>query len=116
MQQSKTVSASQIKNNFGALVSEVRNGRYPEILVENRGEPIVAIVSISELEAIKEFREQEKRKKALALLREARTKVQARINGTLTDKEADQLANRFSREFIEDLAKEGKVKFEPDSE
>src|SRR5579859_7259054 len=111
-QQTKTLPASQVKNSFGAVVSQVRSGQYTAIIVENHGEPMVAIVAIGELQAMKEFREQEKRKKALAMLRQAREEVQARIKGKLTKKEADEIADRFSRELVEDLEKEGKVRFE----
>lgn len=112
IQQSKTLPASQVQNNFGAIAKQVRDGEYKEIIVENRGEPIVAIVDMEELQAMREFREQERRKKALELLREARDEVQARLSNKLTDKEAMKIADRFSHELVEDLAKEGRVKFE----
>lgn len=112
MPTAKTISASQVKNNFGTIVSQVQKGEYPEVIVENRGQPIVAIIPIEELEAIKELRERERQKEALARLRSVRARVQARIKGKLTDKEADDMANRFSRELVEDLEKEGKIKFE----
>ncbi len=109
---SKTVSASQVQNNFGAIVNEVRRGKVKEVIVENRGEPVAAIVDMEELQAMRKFREQEKRKQALKLLREARKEVQARLTKKLTDEEAMEIADRFSRELIEDLATSGKVKFE----
>jgi prevent-host-death family protein len=109
---SKTASASQVQNNFGAIVNQVRRGEVTEVIVENRGEPVAAIVDMEELQAMREFREQEKRKKALQQLREVRAEIQARAKEKLTDKEAMALADRFSRELIDDLAKEGKVTFE----
>lgn len=112
IQQSKTLSASTVQNNFGAIAKQVRDGEYKEIIVENRGEPIVAIVDMEELQAMREFREQERRKKALELLREARDEVQARLSNKLTNKEIMKIADRFSHELVEDLAKEGRVKFE----
>ena len=110
--QTKTLPASEVKNNFGAIVNQVRSGNYIEVIVENRGEPVAAIVSVGELQAVRKIRERERQKDALALLRKSRAQVQARVKGRLTDKEADELANRFSREFVEDLEKEGKIKFE----
>lgn len=112
MQTAKTIPASQVKNNFGAIVNQVKSGEYPEVIVENRGEPMVAIVSIEDLKAMREFKEKEKRKRALDMLREARIEVQARIKGKLTSQEANKIANRFSKEFVKDLEKEGKIKFE----
>src|SRR5688572_29829469 len=111
-QQSKTLPASQVKNSFGAIVHDVQSGKYTEVIVENHGEPVVAIVPVKELESMKAFKEQEKRKQALNLLREARKEVQARLTKKLTDEEAMEVADRFSRELIENLAKAGKVKFE----
>ncbi len=110
--QTKTLPASQVKNSFGSIVSQVRSGEYKAVIVENRGEPMVAIVPVGELQAMRVFEEQEKQKKALAMLRQAREEVQARIKGKLTKQEADEIANRFSRELVEDLEKEGKVRFE----
>ncbi len=113
--QSKTLSASQVKNSFGTLVGQVYTGKYQEIIVENHGEPLVAIVSIKDLKEMKELKEQEKRKEALASLRAVRARVQARVKGKLTGQEAESIANRFSREFVEDLEKEGKITFEKNS-
>jgi prevent-host-death family protein len=112
IQQTKKLPASLVQNNFGAIIRQVRRGEVKEVIVENRGEPVAAIVDVEELQAMRAFREQEKRKKALQLLREARTEVQARLTKKLTDEEAMAIADRFSRELIEDLAKAGKVKFE----
>jgi len=112
LQQTKTLSASLVQNNFGAIAKQIRDGDYKEIIVENRGKPIVAIVDIGELQAIKGFREQARQKEALNKLRALRTKIQARTKNKLTDEEAMKLANQFSHELIEDLAKTGKVKFE----
>ncbi|KKS73654.1 hypothetical protein A3J20_01210 [Candidatus Gottesmanbacteria bacterium RIFCSPLOWO2_02_FULL_42_29] len=112
MQSSKTIPASQVKNNFGSIVSQVSRGKYPEVIVENRGEPVVAIVSIEDLKVLKETRERARQKEALARLRQVRTRVQVRVKGKLIEQEADDIANRFSRELVEDLEKEGKIKFE----
>ena len=64
------------------------------------------------LYAMREFKNRERQKEALAKLRSIRVRVQARIKGKLTDKKAEEAANRFSREFMEDLEKEGKIKFD----
>ena len=111
-QQTKTLPASTVQNNFGAIVKQVRQGKYKEIIVENRGEPIVAIVDMEELQAMREFREQEKRKEALQELRALRDKIQTRNKGQLTDEEVDEIADRFGRDIVDDLEKEGKVRFE----
>src|SRR5208282_2452697 len=106
-QQTKTLPASEVKNNFGAIASQVKKGEYKEVIVENHGEPIVAIIGIEELEEMKEFRERERQKNALGKLRALRTRIQTRIKGKLTEEEADEIAARFSRELIDDLGKTG---------
>jgi hypothetical protein len=106
------VSATTFMRNFGAIASKVRKGTYPEVIVENRGEPIVAIVRIEELQAVRAFRDKKKSDAALALLRQARDDVQARLGKKLTDSEALQRADRVSRELVKDMAKRGKAKFE----
>ena len=110
--QSKTLPASLVKNSFGAIVNQVHQGRVSEVIVENHGEPIVAIIPIKDLKIMKEFKQKQKQKDALARLRNLRSNIQARIKGKLNDREAEIIAHRFSREFVEDLEKEGKIKFE----
>jgi prevent-host-death family protein len=110
----KTVPASQVKNSFGAIVNEVQSGKVDAVIVENRGAPTVAIVSVSELPAMQERKEQERQRHALSLLREARSSVQARLKEKLTDAEALKLTEQFGREVVEEIAKAGTMKFERD--
>ncbi len=55
----------------------------------------------------------ERRAELLDQLRALRAEVQAQ-NQDLTQEEADEIANRFSREIIDDMAAEGKIGFERD--
>lgn len=59
-----------------------------------------------------EFRKKLKQTEALTLLRQAREEVRARARDVKTEKQAEKLASRFSREFVKDLANEGEAKFE----
>src|SRR5689334_20217549 len=111
LQQSKTLPASQVQNNFGAIVKQVRDGEYKEVIVENRGEPVVAIVDVEELQAMREFREQVRRKRALDKLRALRAKIQACTKEPLSDEQAEAIADRFSRGLVEGLEKRGKIRF-----
>lgn len=112
LQQSKILSASQVKNSFGAIVNQLRTGEFSEVIVENHGRPLVAILPIGDLARMREFRQQSKQKEALALLRKSRKAVQTRLKGKISELEAEGIADRFGREFAQDLRKEGKVKFE----
>lgn len=106
----KTVSASEAKNRLGAIIAWVLQNK-DEVIVESRGEPKVVVVPFSKYEQLREIKEQVRRREVLAKLEKLREKVRAR-NQDLTGEEADALANRFSREIVEDTAKEGKIKFE----
>lgn len=57
-----------------------------------------------------EIKEQVRRREALAKLERLRDKVRGRSQD-LSQEQADALADRFSRDIIEDMAKEGKIKF-----
>jgi len=105
----KTVSATEAKNRLGAIIGWVLQNK-DEVIVESRGEPKVVVVPFSEYERLKGIREQVRRQEALAKLEKLREKVRAR-NQDLSGEEADALADRLSREIIEDMAREGKIKF-----
>lgn len=106
----KTVSASEVKNKLGSVVNWVLQNQ-DEVIVESRGEPTVVIMPYTEYEKVKSLKEQERRKQALERLRKLRAEVLAR-NQDLTPEEGDALADRFSREIIEDMVQEAKIQFE----
>lgn len=110
----QTFSASKVKNSFGAIISKVQKGEYGKVIVENHGEPVAAIIDMKELGIVEELKEKERRREALARVRAIREEVQANLKEKLSEKEAMEIADRFSHELIEDMAKEGKIKFERD--
>jgi prevent-host-death family protein len=115
LQQTKIVSASEIKNNFGAIVGQVRDGAFSEVVVENHGEPIVAIVSMGNLALMKEVLKKAQQKEALSQLRSAREEIQTKLQGKLTEQQSLAIADRFSKDFVADMEKEGKLQFERSS-
>ncbi len=106
---SKTVSASEAKNRLGALISWVLEHK-DEVIVESHGEPKVVLLPFEEYAEIQKIKEQVRRRQALAKLEALRNRVRAH-NQDLNVPEADVLANRFTREVIEELVKEGKLRF-----
>ncbi len=106
---SKTVSASEAKNRLGALISWVLEHK-DEVIVESRGEPKVVLLPFEEYAEIQKIKEQVRRRQALAKLEALRNRVRPH-NQDLNDQEADVLANRFTQEVIEELVKEGKLRF-----
>ncbi len=109
--QTKILSASEVKYNFGAIVKQIQRGEYQAIIVENHGNPTVAIIAMEELETIKEYNEQRRREKALELLSSARDDIQSQLSKKLNDKEALKVADNLSREMFKDLVRQAKVKF-----
>jgi len=109
----KTVSATEAKNNLGAVIEWAVQNKDDVVVVKSRGEPKVVVMSFAEYEKVKEVKEKERRREALETLRAIREK-QLERNRDLTEEEADALADRFSHELVDDLAKEGKVRFERD--
>lgn len=109
----KTVAASEAKNRLGALMGWVVE-KQEEVIIENRGEPSVVVISFSEYKKLLAHREEERRSIALSRLRQIRERVNAR-NADLNESQAEEIAMRFSHELIDDMAADGIVSFERDS-
>lgn len=107
----RTVTTTEAKAKLSELLGWVREQR-EAVIVENRGEPRAVILSFDEFEAFRELKERQRRREAVERLRRLRDQVRAR-NQDLTDEGAEEIAERFSREFVEDLVREGKVRFQP---
>jgi prevent-host-death family protein len=106
---SRTVSASEAKNRLGALIGWVLENR-DEVIVESHGEPKVVLVPYSEYEEMQKIKEEVRRRKALAKLEKLRDRVRSR-NNTLKEEEAQALSDRFTREVVAEMVKEGKLQF-----
>ncbi len=106
---SKTVSATEAKNQLGALMGWVLENK-DEVIVESRGKPQVVLIPFEEYEELQNIKEQVRRRQALAKLEKLRDKVRSR-NQDLGDQEAEALAQRFTGEVIAEMVKEGKLRF-----
>ncbi len=106
----RTVSATDAKNKFGSLVSwVVENGE--EVIVENHGEPAIVLMSVSEYESYKAFREAERRKRLLTELHELRERVRSNNEDITTDEQADAIADEIVRDAVNSLVAKGKIRF-----
>lgn len=108
----RAVSANEAKNRLGSLLRYVST-EDDEVIVESHGKPKAVIISIEAYEEMLQLREQKRRAEALAELRALRDEVQGR-NPSMRAAEADALAERASREIVDDLAAAGAVSFERD--
>ncbi|HEX5506623.1 MAG TPA: type II toxin-antitoxin system Phd/YefM family antitoxin, partial [Thermomicrobiales bacterium] len=106
----KTVSASEAKNSLGALIRWVRESG-DAVIVENHGQPRVVILSAEEYADYEALKEQRRRQEALATMHRLQAAVSAR-NRDLTPEQADELADRITRDAIESLIERGVVRYE----
>ena len=108
----RTISATEAKAKLSALINwAVKN--QDEVIVQSRGNPKAVIISYDAYERFKALQEQARRKEALAQLELLAAKIQSR-NQDLTEEAADELADQFTREAIEEMVRDGKVNYQQD--
>jgi prevent-host-death family protein len=105
----KTISATQAKNQFGALVESVKDGE-GDVIVENRGEPVVAIISASRYDGLERLEKEEKRRKAAETIRSLRGRVLAQ-SVNFSDQETETFIKQLVDESIESLFAKGKLRY-----
>ena len=108
----RTISATEAKAKLSALINWAIKNR-DEIIVESRGDPKAVIISYASYEQFKALREQARRKELLGQLEALAAEVHQR-NQDLSEEEANELADRFTREVIEEMAAEGKINYRQD--
>ena len=108
----KTMSANEAKQHWGALMKAAREDD-GIVVVESHGRPQVIVLSYDEYEAFRDFKEAQRRKELLRRLDAFEARWGGR-NDDLTPEQIEELANRFSGEFVDDLVAEGKIVFEDD--
>ena len=109
----KAVSATEAKNRLGALMAWAVEHR-DDVIVEAQGKPRAVIMSFADYEVVQALREQARRQAALERLRALRARVSAR-NQDLTEEQAMALADQMTREAIDSLVRQGKVRFANDA-
>lgn len=106
----RIISATEAKARLGELMRlAVDSG--DNIIVESHGKPQVALIPYVEYEELQKLKQRARREEALAQLRELAREVQAQ-NQDLSEGEAASIADELTREAIESLAAQGKVRFE----
>ncbi len=103
------MSSSEAKQHWGSVMNGVSR---PDdvVIVESHGKPKVAVISYDRFKKLQELEEQARRAWAMEQLRQLEERIDNR-NSDLTDEQIEELADRFSREFVDDLFTEGKVVF-----
>ena len=103
------VSTSEAKAKLSRFVQQVVGNR-EEVIIENRGTPQAVLISYSAYEQYSEWKEQKRRQQALEELQNLADAIQSR-NRDLSDSEAEALAERFSRDVIDEMIEDGTVKY-----
>lgn len=93
----RTVSATEAKNRFGAVVKSAREAD-DVVLVENHGEPYVFMVPPTEFKRLQDADKELQRRNRLERLEEIMRR-QAERNKDLSPEEADEIAVRAVREY-----------------
>lgn len=94
----RTVSSSEMQNNFGAMLQWAEENN-DEVVIERRGKPAGVIIAYEEYKEVMRLREQERRRSVFARMEAIRKQVAAR-NPDLTAEEAYRLAG-FSEEVVQ---------------
>lgn len=106
----REVSATEAKNRLGALLAWVQENQ-DEVIIESHGKPAAVVIPVEQYDRLKAQKEQERRDKAIQTLRQIRAESLER-NKDLTPEEGEALAERFSQDIVEALARKGKIRFE----
>lgn len=109
----RTVSSTDAKNKFGSLVNWVAETR-DEVIVENHGQPAIVLMSITEYESYKAFKEAERRKALLAQIEQLRNRVRRNNLDITTDEQAEEIADEIVRDAIDSLIAKGKFRIKPE--
>jgi prevent-host-death family protein len=105
----RVISATEVKTQLGAMIDWTVE-HADEIVIESRGKPKAVLMSYAQFEVVEQLREAERRRQVLAQLEDLAQRVAAR-NQDLTAAAAQELADRFMREAVDDLIHEGKVAY-----
>jgi prevent-host-death family protein len=105
----RTISATEAKVNFGAVTQQVIDDGEP-VVVENHGQPRVAIVPVQQLKRLAELEEQERQRVALENLKLLQEEMAAR-NQDLTEEQADAIADDLVRTAVNALFEKGAVSY-----
>jgi prevent-host-death family protein len=106
----KAVPTREAQNALSSLIGWVQE-HHDQVIIENRGKPTAVLIAFEEYEQLQAFKEQQRRRAVWEQLRALQARVAAR-NTDLSEEEAEVLADEVSREAMEALIEQGRVRFE----
>jgi prevent-host-death family protein len=104
------VSTSEAKAKLSSFVQQVVGNR-EEVIIENRGAPQAVLISYGSYEQYSKWRDQNRRQRALEELQELADSIQSR-NQDLSETETDEMADRLSRDVIDEMVADGKINYD----
>ena len=107
----RTVSSNEAKQHWGAMMKAASKGE--AVIVESHGKPKAVVISPEAFDELRQARERHRREEAIKWLEEFEASYDGR-NDDLTQEQIDELANRAAHEIFDELAAEGKLRFERD--
>lgn len=106
----KTISATELKNRLGMVIRAARQD--DEILViEQRGIPAAAIISIDDLRLLRDAKEQKRRAELLERYRALGTRLEEQQTDMSPD-EADRLVQELSDTVMDAVVDKARHRFE----
>lgn len=105
----KTISASELKNSLGAVLREVRNDE--TVVIEQRGVPAAAIISIDDLRVLREAKEEQRKQRLLEDFHLLRANLAERQKG-MSSEEAERQAQEFADEIMDAVVAKARHRFE----
>ncbi len=108
------VSISEAKARLSRLVEQTADEN-EQIVIESHGKPKVALIPYADFEQFSIWQETQRRRQALDDLQQLARRVAAK-NQDLSVSAGETLADRFTRDVIEEMIAEGKVKYDIEEE
>ena len=105
----RTISATQAKSHFGAIVESIKSGE-GDVIIENRGEPQIVMLPVSEYEELAGLRDEKRRSDALARLNALREEISSQ-NADLTEEGARAFIKEAVDDAMESLIATGKIRY-----
>ena len=103
----RTSSADEAEETIGTVVGWVRHHR-DDVIVASDGEPQAVVIPYADYESYRTAKEQ-RRREAAETLRRLRAEIAAR-NPDLTEAEAAEIAEQFSRDAVQGLIEKGNLR------
>ncbi len=108
----RTIRSDDPTLRWDALIDQI-NDQGDEVIVEDREKRNVVVISMAAYEETQMLRERARQADVIERLRALEERIGDR-NADLSEGQITELANRFSREMIDDLAAQGKLVFARD--